>query len=137
MKILLVSLFVLDRFLKYYFINQGSYVINLGVAFGVISDKPNLVFVLHFVLTILLILYFYKSKLSNVMKSALSLIILGSVSNLLDRFMYNGVVDYIDLWLFPKFNLADMIIVFGVLLLIFLEFYENYKNHKGRRVPRG
>lgn len=137
MKILLVSLFVLDRVLKYYFISQGSFIINLGVALGAISDKPNLVIAIHFVITALLILYFYKSKLGNGMKSALSLIILGSVSNFFDRFMYNGVVDYIDLWLFPKFNLADIIIVSGVLLLIFLEFYENYKNNKGRRVPRG
>jgi signal peptidase II len=48
----------------------------------------------------------------------LSMVILGSGSNLLDRFKYGYVIDYLDLKYFTVFNLADAMIVAGVILLI-------------------
>lgn len=53
-------------------------------------------------------------------------IISGAVSNLIDRFVYGGVVDFIHLsyaeWSFPVFNIADIAVVIGVALLLW-EFY--------------
>lgn len=137
MKIALFILFLVDRGLKFYFINYGSHFLNLGVAFGAISTKPKLVIIIQLFITCLLILYFYRNNLGERVRYFLLAIILGSISNLIDRFMYNGVVDYIDLWIFPKFNLADIMVVLGVLLLIILELNEYFKNFKSRRVTRG
>jgi signal peptidase II len=137
MKIALFILFLVDRGLKFYFINYGSHFLNLGVAFGAISTEPKLVIIIQLFITCLLILYFYRNNLGERVRYSLLAIILGSISNLIDRFMYNGVVDYIDLWIFPKFNLADIMIVVGVLLLIILELNEYFKNFKSRRVTRG
>lgn len=137
MKIFIIGLFAVDRLLKLHFASSGAYILNTGIAFGVISAKPEFVIVSHFLLTSLLIYYLYKTRLDNSAINSIFLIISGSISNLIDRFMYNGVVDYISLWIFPKFNLADIMVVLGVLLLIFLELNEYYKNVQSRRNRRG
>jgi signal peptidase II len=50
------------------------------------------------------------------------LIIAGALSNLWDRIIYGGVIDFIALhykeWFFPSFNIADMAICLGVLLML-------------------
>lgn len=50
----------------------------------------------------------------------------GAVSNYIDRYYYDGVVDFISLsyldWHFPVFNIADMFIVTGVTLMLFLQW---------------
>lgn len=52
----------------------------------------------------------------------------GAVSNLYDRLAYGGVVDFIDLhaygWHWPTFNVADICIVVGVLLLMKRTIFE-------------
>jgi signal peptidase II len=51
------------------------------------------------------------------------LVLGGALSNLFDRFFYDGVVDFITLrygdWVFPIFNIADIAIVFGVLIMLY------------------
>ena len=50
------------------------------------------------------------------------LIIIGSVSNLIDRVVYHGVIDFILIsfrdYSWPIFNVADMAIVVGILILV-------------------
>lgn len=50
------------------------------------------------------------------------LVIAGALSNLLDRVLYGGVVDFIDCyvgqWHWPVFNVADICIVIGVLCIV-------------------
>ncbi len=48
---------------------------------------------------------------------ALLLLVAGGFSNILDRYRYGGVVDYLHLGFFPSFNLADTMIVLGALLI--------------------
>ncbi|HRY63317.1 MAG TPA: signal peptidase II [Patescibacteria group bacterium] len=50
-------------------------------------------------------------------------ILLGALSNALDRFKYNAVIDFIDLGFWPVFNLADVMIIFGLGLLCYNLFY--------------
>ena len=47
-------------------------------------------------------------------------VILGAISNLYDRLKYGFVVDYLDLKYFTVFNLADVVIVSGIFLLLFI-----------------
>lgn len=51
----------------------------------------------------------------------LTFIILGAISNLIDRLKFGYVVDYFDLKYFTVFNLADVMIVTGVIILLFLK----------------
>jgi signal peptidase II len=50
-------------------------------------------------------------------------VLAGGFSNLLDRFVYGGVVDFIILsyrgWSWPTFNLADAVIVGGAFLMAY------------------
>ena len=46
-------------------------------------------------------------------------VIMGAASNLFDRLKYGYVIDYLDLKYFTVFNLADAMIVAGVVLLLF------------------
>ena len=47
----------------------------------------------------------------------------GAISNIIDRFYYHGVIDFISLhwkkYYWPIFNLADLFIVLGVFLMLF------------------
>src|SRR3989344_8236230 len=53
---------------------------------------------------------------------ALGFIILGGLSNLFDRFMYDGgVIDYIFIIPFAPFNLADGLIVIGIVWYLWSE----------------
>ena len=57
------------------------------------------------------------------------LIIAGSASNIIDRFFYRGVIDFILLsckgWSFPVFNLADVAIVLGVILMFIGVYHDS------------
>jgi signal peptidase II len=67
---------------------------------------------------------------------AYSLILGGALGNLLDRFMYGAVVDFIDfhvnLYHWPTFNLADSFICIGA--FIYLLSFTNKK--KGKNVKQ-
>lgn len=55
------------------------------------------------------------------------LVLVGGTSNLMDRFLYGGVVDFIHLsygkYSFPIFNFSDVYIVLGVCLMFYNAFY--------------
>lgn len=52
----------------------------------------------------------------------------GAFSNLIDRVLYGGVIDFIVLsykqWYFPVFNIADVCIVLGVIIVFFVHVHE-------------
>lgn len=57
------------------------------------------------------------------------LVITGSISNIIDRFMHNGVIDFIEFsyhsWIWPVFNCADIFIVLGVILMFIPLMHES------------
>lgn len=63
---------------------------------------------------------------------ALSLILGGAISNLLDRLFYGRVVDFVDFhiktWHFATFNIADSAISTGIVILIL--FWNDWKEKK-------
>jgi signal peptidase II len=55
------------------------------------------------------------------------LIFAGAVSNLIDRARLGYVVDYIDLKVWPVFNLADSAITIGIALFLFGALFKRKK----------
>ncbi len=98
---------------------------NPGFSFGVGSSFYT--WVLKFIIFAVCIGVFiswYKSK--NKLETFMySLILGGGISNLIDRFLYNAVLDFISLTIFgisfPIFNIADILITVGIILMLWKE----------------
>lgn len=99
-----------------------SYVENRGAAFGMLQGRQML-FVIVTCIIIGVILWYWKSipknKWGQWMKVAFILIISGAIGNLIDRVALDYVRDmlYFVLIDFPVFNVADICVVIGVMLL--------------------
>lgn len=108
-----------------------AYYRNEGIAFSL----PFRGIWLH--LTIFLVLgllfWYYHEKLSEV-KIVLSLALItgGALSNLGDRLSLGFVVDYIGIFFWPFFNLADLSIALGALFLVYLEWGQRGQKFKKR-----
>ena len=110
--------FALDRILKYLVLQQGSFVINKGVVFGIGIISSNYIILLIILVIVLLLVYSLKNQNYRLF---VMFLVLGGISNLIDRFLYNGVVDFIKLPYVPMFNVADILIVSGILLIFLYE----------------
>tara|TARA_Y100000996_G_scaffold407006_1_gene384084 strand:+ start:998 stop:1450 length:453 start_codon:yes stop_codon:yes gene_type:complete len=108
---------------------------NKGIAFGLFQNVlPPWLIILITIIIIIFLFYLLLSSLNQFEKWGIFFIISGALSNLLDRFINNFVLDFIYLhynkvaW--PAFNFADMYITTGLLLIIFCVIREAYKNRK-------
>jgi signal peptidase II len=101
------------------------YVENRGAAFGIFQDKTIFLTIASIIVMIFIIYYIIKHKPKNkLIKISFSLIISGALGNLIDRIKYRYVVDFIslhykDVYYFPIFNFADVMVVIGTIILIF------------------
>jgi signal peptidase II len=93
---------------------------NTGIAFGLLRGFDNLVFVLStaFILIIIVSAVIIKKPKSRLVKSGLFFIVAGASGNLTDRLFYGHVLDFIDLRIWPVFNIADSAICFGACLIV-------------------
>jgi signal peptidase II len=90
---------------------------NYGAAFGFFQNQL-LMFVFISILAIGFIFYNLKNKKNSVIfKLSLCLILAGAVGNLIDRLRFGFVIDFLDLRVWPVFNLADSAITLAALLL--------------------
>ena len=108
---------------------------NTGIAFGLLSSNANLFYHLVSALILLIIIYLiYLMVLSdNFGKIILSLIIGGALGNLYDRLNYFAVPDFIDFHIqtfhWFTFNLADIFISLGIIIMLFKEINSKKKNN--------
>jgi signal peptidase II len=92
---------------------------NKGVAFGLGGDiSAFLIGATILVLTGLLVFLATRDRSGWRVWLPAALLIGGALGNLADRVRDGAVTDFIDLPLWPTFNLADIAIVLGVLLLL-------------------
>lgn len=100
-----------------------EYLENRGAAFGIFQDKLFFLAIFTAIVVIGLIVFIIKKKPKHlVLRTSLALIIGGALGNLYDRVVYKFVVDFIqvhykDIYYFPTFNVADMLVVVGTFLL--------------------
>ena len=111
-----------------------TYVRNTGVAWSILENNAFAALIISLVIIIGIINYVYKNKINNKLeKIAYALVLGGAVGNLIDRIIYGYVIDFIDVRLFnynyPIFNLADIFIVVGVILLVI----HNWRNNDGNK----
>lgn len=132
----LVSFFIIDQIIKYGFVfwDWGfrgdclSFVLayNYGVAFSMFSFlEGNLKYIqIALLLGVAIYLLFNKDVFKRYY-FPISLVAAGGISNVVDRFVHGGVVDYVY-WHcgfeFAIFNFADVIIDIGVVLIIYMQY---------------
>jgi len=100
---------------------QLTLVHNRGAAFGILKNQTYL-FIFTSILAVILIylsLKEHSQKNFSIYKLALSLIAAGAVGNLIDRVFFGYVIDFIDLRVWPVFNVAGSAITIGAALLGF------------------
>jgi lipoprotein signal peptidase len=104
---------------------------NTGISFGLLSGKVSqiiLIFIISFVISILII--WYKKSINHLEKWGLAIVISGAFGNLIDRIIHGYVIDFIyinyDKYYWPAFNIADIAISVGIVILIIATFV-NYK----------
>ena len=84
------------------------------MCFGLYLNNAVATAILALFFVVFAIWYYFKPKY----QLPILLIEVGILSNLMDRIFFDGVVDYLNFWFIPTFNLADVLIVGGALLLI-------------------
>lgn len=102
---------------------------NPGAAFGLMRDLPDEIrpyaLAVSTAVALLAVGYFFLKEYRNDLaaKYCLMAILGGAVGNIIDRFRYGKVVDFLDFYIganhWPAFNLADSVICVGVIALIF------------------
>jgi signal peptidase II len=100
-----------------------SYLENRGAAFGIFQNKVILLSIVTSIVVLVMIYYLIKYRPSSrFLRISLAMIITGAIGNLIDRFVYKYVVDFIlvhykTIYYFPTFNVADMFVVVGTCIL--------------------
>ncbi len=96
-----------------------THVRNTGAAFGMFSQKQPVFVVATIIAIILIIVYHLKTKEADLLFNlALGLELGGAAGNLIDRVSQGWVTDFMHFLNFPVFNIADIAIIAGVVLLI-------------------
>lgn len=109
-----------------------TYVRNYGLAFSLFEHNRWIfvVFISICVVGASIFLYKYSSTKSTVFNIGLAFIISGGIGNLIDRIFRGYVVDFIYFKKFPVFNIADSLIVVGVILVWIMIFVSESKKKK-------
>jgi signal peptidase II len=100
-----------------------TYVQNHRGAFGLFGSQPWLL--VGMAIAVLSVFWYSFRDIASrslLVRLAFGAIVGGAVGNILDRFHYAYVVDFIDLRWWPVFNLADSCITVGVMLLMVNSF---------------
>lgn len=93
---------------------------NTGAAFGVLPNQTVLFIAIAVAIVTGLVVSYRRLAQGPVwLRLGLGLILGGALGNLADRIRLGYVVDFIDLRVWPVFNLADSCIVVGVVMLMF------------------
>ncbi|OFW56039.1 MAG: signal peptidase II [Actinobacteria bacterium RBG_19FT_COMBO_54_7] len=103
---------------------------NPGTAFGLISGKSWPLFVSTIVIFFLLLVVLWRwgGPGSRIFQVGMGLIVGGAVGNIIDRILQGSVVDFIDFSFWPVFNFADIAIVAGVIITLFVVAKETWKS---------
>lgn len=98
---------------------------NTGMAFGFNSGNTKNIF-LSLVVIFIIISFIrnQREQLELKVLVAISMALGGGISNIIDRIFRGGVLDFIKVLFIPNFNIADLCICIGwILIVVFLIIY--------------
>ncbi len=129
------GIFLIDQNIKALFLNGFSWsnecisfilTINKGIAFSMFSFLgKNLKYIQLILIGIVGLYLFFKKEIFIKYSFPLGLLLGAGCSNIYDRFLHGGVIDYVY-WHcgfnFAIFNFADVMIDFSVLLILYISY---------------
>ena len=99
---------------------------NRGMSFGLFNTGMGMsvpLFSIAAVAIVGVLVYWLSRVHSDILSSAIGLIIGGALGNVVDRLRFGGVIDFLYFhlasWYWPAFNLADSAICIGVVVMLF------------------
>ena len=139
-KLLFVGIIVFDQFIKAKIISSMvpgetipilqnifhiTYVLNPGAAFGILPNQRIFFLVAGGVLLVLAAYFYPKiNKKDNLSKFGAITLVSGATANLIDRVQSGLVVDFLDLRGWPVFNIADVAIVAGMFVMVYVILFK-------------
>lgn len=132
-----------------------TYVENPGIAFGFRIENKVFFTILSIIAVIVIFYYLFLLKQHAILRFAFALILGGAFGNLIDRFLYGRVVDFLDFEFFniqissfsflfidfggfqmyrwPVFNVADIAVTVGMILIIINAIFD--RKHIQKELP--
>lgn len=110
-----------------------TYATNYGAAFSILQSQTLLL--VGITLAVLIMVWVNRRqvlKYPKIMQIGLAVALGGAVGNLIDRVRLGYVVDFLNFYVWPIFNIADMAIVIGVCLIICGMFWKDIKQKWSR-----
>ena len=150
-KLVTILILFLDQLTKFLFTNERIIIIkdlfsinyceNYGAAWSLFNNRVSGLILMSIVMLIFLIKYKHSFLLNIRNKIAFGLVFGGLFGNLIDRIIHGFVKDFISVIIFnyhfPVFNIADIAIVVGMILILIavLKKEDMYgKNSSNKRV---
>lgn len=151
--LIVVLVVILDQVSKYLVLKQlslDSYyqvtsffriilTFNTGASFGFLAGITggNAIFIFSNICILTALMNWVRKVEIGGVRVAIALIVGGGIGNIVDRIIYSGVVDFIDLyynaWHYPAFNIADILICMGVLIIIlYMLFQHQFESGDGK-----
>ena len=128
MQIYDVHLNVINEFLRL------NYIQNTGAAWSILEGKQYLLIGITIFMLILVYNMSFSYDNNKLNNFTFGILFGGIIGNLFDRVLYGMVRDFIDInifgYNFPVFNIADMLIVLGVVILLISTFKGELKKWK-------
>jgi|TARA_B100001105_G_scaffold132900_1_gene106365 signal peptidase II len=108
-------------------------VFNTGISYGLLGGESSFqkwLLIIVSVSIVAFLLLWVKDSTSRLVNISFSFITGGALGNILDRILYGGVIDFISLHAYGYywyiFNIADVFIVFGVILFLIKILMERF-----------
>lgn len=98
-----------------------EYFANTGIAFSIPVPNWLVILITPIILILFVSLILKAKKKSNLFYLALLLIIMGAISNFIDRILFSATIDYLRI-LTGIINLADVMIVVGAGMMVWREW---------------
>lgn len=101
------------------------YILNPGIAFGIQFGGRVFFTVFTSIACLIILIFLFRLKEDHFWtRMALGLILGGALGNLIDRIVFGQVIDFIEIGPWPIFNVADIAVTFGMVVLILVVFFE-------------
>lgn len=110
------------------------YVQNTGAGFSLFEGFGPWFFLILTLIALCAIVYYFYHTNDRMVQLSLTLIFAGAIGNLIDRMRLGYVVDFFSFnlfgWDFPVFNIADICISVGFILLVVYLLWDEYRKEK-------